>query len=463
MRRVLTLTTLLVVVLAPPAVAGTRLYIKGRGYGHGVGMSQYGAQGYALHGWGYAAILRHYYQGTALGQVNPSTRIRVQLASPSSLTLAHMDRANKTKLNPSKTYVMRRSGARLQLLTSAGKSLGRYHPTTFRGYHGYFYLGNRQLNGHGPGDYRGTLSVTATSSGVSAVNVVSLDDYARAVVPSEVPTSWDPDALRVQAVAARTYALTTGVGHTLYPDTRSQMYSGMSVETPATSAAVKATRGQVVTYHGAPIVTYYFSTSGGRTENVENVFGGSPEPYLRSVEDRYDSIAPLHKWTKRMSLSSAGSELRGLYSGSLRTIKVLERGKSPRIVRARVVGSRGSSVTDGSTLRSRLSAYDSWMYFYLVTAKGTKPAAVGAAVHGAAGAGTVPERISRTRLRGLAGSVRGAPRGARAKIQRLRHGRWTAADRVPLGRGGTVRWTAPQAGTYRVTWGGMPSDAVALR
>ena len=82
-------------------------------------------------------------------------------------------------------------------------------------------------------------------------------------------------------------------GFDQYADTRSQVYGGVAVETAATNAAVAATRGQVVTYKGAPVVTYFFSTSGGRTENVENTSRApSPKPWLRSVEDPYDGVSP---------------------------------------------------------------------------------------------------------------------------------------------------------------------------
>ena len=111
------------------------------------------------------------------------------------------------------------------MLTSAGRVVARAHRLTVLGSRGHFTLG-------GHGNYRGSLRLTARSGGVSAVNVVSLDQYTKGVVAGEMPSSWEPDALKVQAVAARSYALTTGTGSVLYPDTRSQVYKGMSGETP---------------------------------------------------------------------------------------------------------------------------------------------------------------------------------------------------------------------------------------
>ena len=128
---------------------------------------------------------------------------------------------------------------------------------------------------------------------------MGLDDYLQGVVPAESPASWPAEALKAQAIAARTYAITTAKsdGFDHYADTRSQVYKGVGIETAATNAAVAATRGQIVTYDGRPVVTYFFSTSGGRTEDVENTtLGTEPKPWLKSVEDEFDSVSPRHRW-----------------------------------------------------------------------------------------------------------------------------------------------------------------------
>src|SRR5205807_3570774 len=124
------------------------------------------------------------------------------------------------------------------------------------------------LAGHG--QYRGWLEFrpAGTGSSVRTVNALHLEDYARGVVSYEMPASWSAEALKTQAVAARTYAITSSVGgngYQLYADTRSQMYGGVAAETPSTDAAVAATHGQVVTYKGKPVTTFFFSSSGGHT------------------------------------------------------------------------------------------------------------------------------------------------------------------------------------------------------
>ena len=159
-----------------------------------------------------------------------------------------------------------------------------------------------------------------------------------------------------------------------YADTRSQVYGGVSVETAATNQAVAATRGQVVTYQGQPVTTYFFSTSGGKTEDVENTtLGTEPKPWLKSVDDPFDDVSPRHRWTPMtMTLPQAGKKLRGLYRGGFRGIKVLQRGASPRIMRAQVRGTRGSTEVNGATLRQKLGLFDTWAYFTAITGKASR-------------------------------------------------------------------------------------------
>jgi stage II sporulation protein D len=185
-------------------------------------------------------------------------------------------------------------------------------------------------------------------------------------VPGEVSPSWPAEALKAQAVAARSYGLSTHAGPAFdqYPDTRSQVYHGMGAETPATNAAVDATRGQVVRYGGKIAVTYFFSASGGQTENVENVFyNASATPYLRSVKDSYDGSAPRHTWKLTFTKAQVASRLHGLVKGKFRGIQVVKRGVSPRIVFADVVGTGGRTRVRGSTLRFRLGLFDNWASF----------------------------------------------------------------------------------------------------
>ena len=136
------------------------------------------------------------------------------------------------------------------------------------------------------------------------------------------------------------------------------MYGGVAAETPASDAAVAATRGQIVTYDGAPVVTYFFSSSGGHTENVENVWPGStPEPWLRGVVDRYDGAGgdPYHRWSYELSMNAAAAKLGSWVKGKLVGIKVTKHGVSPRIITARGRGHQGDDHRDRQSSSSTRS------------------------------------------------------------------------------------------------------------
>ena len=173
------------------------------------------------------------------------------------------------------------------------------------------------LNGVSGGLYRGDIEVRVDGGGVTAINEIDMDSYLRGVVAGEMPSTWPLEALKVQAVAARTYALATRKtdgAFDQYPDTRSQVYRGVTGESVRSDAAVSDTTGRIVTYDGLPAVTYYFSTSGGHTENVEFSFVGSlSKPWLVGVPDPYDTQSPYHRW--QLSFSRPGSTGRSVHRG----------------------------------------------------------------------------------------------------------------------------------------------------
>ena len=139
------------------------------------------------------------------------------------------------------------------------------------------------------------------AKGLQIVDTVALDQYILGVVPGEMPKEWPAAALQAQAVAARSYALASIVKNRdfdLYADPRSQMYYGVAAESPTTTAAVKATKGQILTYGGKVATTFYYSSSGGRTASSEDVFGLAL-PYLQSRPDPWDAGSPYHSWAPR--------------------------------------------------------------------------------------------------------------------------------------------------------------------
>jgi len=463
--RIVTLVLAVVLLAAAPAEAAKRFTIRGAGFGHGVGMSQYGAMGYAEHGWDYKRILAHYYTDTELGVLDAPRTVRVLLQSVSgTASFTGASRAGGRRLAPSSTYLVRgRAGGQVQLLSRGGREIATYvaplrvtgpGPVTLKGSSGY----QRR-----DGAYRGALEFRpGTLGGINAINAVDVDDYVQGVVPLESPSAWPIEALKAQAVAARTYALTTtksGSGFEHYPDTRSQVYGGVSAEVASTNEATRATAGQVVTYQGAPVATYFFSTSGGRTENVETSgLGTKPLPWLKSVEDEYDDVSPRHRWGPiKLSMASAAAKLRGLYSGGFRGIKVIQRGASPRIVAADVVGTGGRTRVNGPTLRARLGLYDSWAYFTSIrTGKAPRPLPAGPVDARAPLVAQVPA------VAGVAGRVFPVRKGAKVRVQRRFHGRWIPAGETATDARGRYHAGVVAQGLYRVRYRGAAGPGVRV-
>jgi stage II sporulation protein D len=453
---------------AGPASAASRFTIRGAGFGHGVGMSQYGAYGFAKQGYGYADILAHYYTGTALGSAEPGQSVRVLLRSGStSATFSGASQAGARGLDPAKTYVATRGvNGQVGLRTAAGNRVGTFTTP--------LQVAGETVRLSGSGSYRGALEFRSGAFGLSTINVVGLDDYVRGVVSRESPASWPLEALKAQAVAARTYAIATskgGDGFDQYADTRSQVYGGVGAETPSTDQAVAETAGQVVTYEGAPVVTYFFSTSGGRTEDVENVFGGEAEPWLRSVDDPYDNASPRHRWGPiKMSLGSAGSRLGGLVKGRFKGIKVVKRGESPRVVKADVIGSRGRTRVSGAALRARFGLYDTWAYYSSIASRKAPPptdAPTDTPPERAAGEGTggaqASARMTRFRaIASIAGTVLPARAGQLARVQIRRDAKWHDVVTARVGRDGAYRAAVTRSGLYRVVFRGDAGPAVRI-
>lgn len=361
-RRALPPALLAVLCAALVAVASAEAatwVVKGRGYGHGVGLSQYGAYGYAKHGRGYRGILDHYYRRTKIRREG-GRQIDVLLdRSQGRVRFEGAGRACGKGLRPAKTYRFADSGPDVILRSAGGRKLKNC------GKEGSA-RGGKDVHVFKEGVFRGELVARSRSGGVMVLNSVGLEGYVKGVVPNEMPSSWPGQALRSQAVAARSYGLATRKSGRFdhYDDVRSQVYGGRRSETKATNRAVRGTDGEVLKHDGAIAVTYFFSTSGGQTENSEFGFaGGSSVPYLKSVNDPYDDISPYHRWRLSFSQGEMESRLAGLFSGRLRKVDVTKRGRSPRIVEARVVGSSSSSQVDGALLRSRLGARSTWMRF----------------------------------------------------------------------------------------------------
>jgi stage II sporulation protein D len=359
------LTALL--TLVPAAQASVSWVVRGHGFGHGVGVSQYGAYGYALHGKDYRFILAHYYRGSAIGQVEGARIVRVLLdISASDVGFSGATSACGQPLDAGRDYEAHRDGSRVKLRSSAGKPLADCGPKLRA-------AGRGKVAIAGIGTYRGVLEVVPTESAAGSLNVVNalpVEQYVKGVIPNESPPSWPVAELRAQAVESRSFALSVDVegnGFDLYDDTRSQVYDGLSSETASTNAATDATRGQVVAYGGKIAETYFSACSGGYTESVQNVFFGPAVPYLTGVPDPYDYYCPLHDWTLRFSGPEISAKLGGYLDGRLKKVIVTKHGVSPRIITAKLFGTGGVTMVSGEQLEIALGAYSTWMGFQKVS------------------------------------------------------------------------------------------------
>jgi stage II sporulation protein D len=276
--------------------AGENLFvIEGHGYGHGVGMGQYGAEGLAAHGAGYRQILQHYYPGTQLERVSDSAHVRVLLLSDirsvvvgSVTPLTVIDGAGRQATLPPGQYGF--DGA--LHIWRGDRELRPRTPVRIARTNAPLTLNGRP--------YRGDLVLWSSGGALSVVNEVAVDDYVRGVIAWEMPASWHTEALRAQAVAARSYALaslTPSRTFDVYPDQRSQMYGGFRAERSGADRAVLTTLRQVLVWDGHVASTYFSSSSGGRTADARDVWGGGRRtPYLVSVPDPYDAGSPAHHW-----------------------------------------------------------------------------------------------------------------------------------------------------------------------
>lgn len=219
--------------------------------------------------------------------------------------------------------------------------------------------------------YRGSLSLhrTVGKQGMTVINSLPLEQYLYGVVKNEISPQWPQEAVKAQVVAARTYALTNNKKHRsdgfdVCDTTDCQVYGGLDSETPKATQAVDATRGIVITYKGQLINAYFHSSSGGYTENSENVWSSS-QPYLRGVAD-FDQSSPYFKWVKKLPLAelnqaikSAGYNIGAVQAIALspltnRPVITTDRGVSGRVISMVIKGTNGTIELPGAKIRSLL-------------------------------------------------------------------------------------------------------------
>ncbi len=362
--------------------------ITGGGFGHGLGMSQYGAYGAAVRGKTYRQILAFYYPGTTLTTKGAST-IRVWVSSDtdgdvralpaSGLRVA--DAAGRSARLPTgsayRAWRISRSGAGYKL--SYRGSGGWRTRSTSLGTSTWRFTGAGEVRVQLPSGatrtYRGSVALVKRGSTGRTVNTVSLEDYVRAVVPVEMPTSWHGQAIRVQSVAARTYAAKlrstapASRGYDICDTTACQVYRGAGYETTAGTAATRATAGQILHYGSSIALTMFASSNGGWSKT-------GPYPYLRAAADPYDGVVRSQTWTRKISAASIARKWPSV--GTVRALKITERDRhgrwGGRVLSMQVIGSRKRITVTGSAFQSRFGMRSN--YF---TVNGTSSASAPAA------------------------------------------------------------------------------------
>jgi SpoIID/LytB domain protein len=336
MRRIVLPVAILVALASAAGAAASPVFVlKGHGWGHGVGLSQYGALGRANDGQDYKQILGFYYDGTNVAQTTQS-KIRVLLMEgQSSVTLESSEAfkvGDKTLARFTDWKLVPTSDGKVRVV---GK--GKFDsPATAKPGDGFLRVDGLR--------YRGDLKIYNHGGSLDVVNVVGLQSYLYSVVPREMPSSWPLEALKSQAVAARGYAVVANrpdSRYDIYDDTRDQVYGGLdygSGEDPGSTAAVKATAAEVLKYGGDVISAYFSSSNGGRTAASVDTWGG-PRDYLISKSDPFDlnGSNPNRNWTVVLSPRALQNRL-----GAARTPAdaIVTSRKSGRVDRVRL--ERGS-------------------------------------------------------------------------------------------------------------------------
>lgn len=353
-----------------PVPPSATITIDGKGFGHGRGLSQYGALGRAQDHQTYREIVRFYYPGTRWGTdsgqvkvlITRDTTRDVVVASRGGLTVRSLGSGNTSTL-PAKRDG--RAVNRWRITPASGGNsavayrTGAWHQWRVLAGDAQFAAGGRPVELFTPAgtvEYRGALrSASTTGLDRDTVNILSLDSYLKGVVPQEVPALWHPEAVKAQAVAARTYAAyerdhAPGSRHYQLCDTaHCQVYGGFSAEHPSSNAAVDATAREVVTWGGEPAFTQFSASNGGYS--VAGQFD-----YLPAQPDPYDHYDPDHDGGDGWRTTVADTEIEDAYFlENLAAISIDSRDATGRVETIELTTSKGwTGTVTGESFRLKL-------------------------------------------------------------------------------------------------------------
>lgn len=367
---------------APPA----QFHFFGAGFGHGLGMSQWGAYGLAKQGWNASRILRHYYSNTRISTADtPPKSLRIGLVQGASklrldaeagdvqLVLDDPTSGQEVGTIPEgQTWIVREDHQAFTIVDGSGAvvaTVGDPGTDLFVQYPSGRVRIPEALHAYNRGRIEIELAPCADRCKLRAVLTTPPQEYLYGL--GEVPSTWPMAAMKAQAIAARTYAFSkaasgqhrAGCDCALYASSYDQVYAGWDKEAGPDGdrwvEAVDTTDDEVITYQGTPIEAFYMSSSGGYTEDNENVWGGTPIPYLRGVCDPgdYTSANPNATWTLAMSADDVTHDLR-LGIGTVVGFTNVQRGVSGRIITTTVNGEKGAATVSGGTLRADLALRD---------------------------------------------------------------------------------------------------------
>ena len=360
-----------------PTPGSVGITITGHGYGHGKGLSQYGALGAAKQGLTWQQIDEFYYPGTTWGRIGGKIRVLITADTGRDVQVAAQRGLEVTSLSKRRTWRIPPIAARKWRLVGAGSGTAVQYTKgggwrTWKKVPGEAEFGSTTgvltlVTPAGRRDYRGTLQSVAPrqSTKRETVNRLSMEAYLRGVVPREVPASWEPDAVSAQSVAARTYAAfershPSAAHYDLCDTSNCQVYGGVDDEHPDATAAIQATAKQGLFYDGRPAFTQFSASNGGYS-------AVGSMPYLVAQADPYDSLAnPAYStWTK--AIDDTQIEAKWPTIGDLTSIEVTTRNGygewGGRVVDIAFTGTTGTFRTDGDTVRDAFALNSDWFTF----------------------------------------------------------------------------------------------------
>jgi SpoIID/LytB domain protein len=358
---------------------GKKIVVEGHGFGHGHGMSQYGAQGAALKGLTYKEIVDFYYPGTDWGKVSGKVRVLITADTSDDVVVSPVAGLSVRDLGDNSVHALpvRDGVSRWRLNVSDGHTVVDLYNGRWRRFaapwakkisgDGEFFAEKPMTlwTPSGARSYRGILRAASPSAGSpsrNTVNIVSMDEYVMGVVPAEMPVSWNPEAVKAQAIAARTYATWSRAQNArryyqICDTTACQVYGGVSSEDSRGNAAVRATAREILTYQGRPAFTQFSASSGGWTS------AGSV-PYLTAKEDPYDGWDgnSVHTWS--LTVDAGRLERSHPSIGTLQRIRVTSRDGNGewqgRVNQIILDGSKGDVTISGDSFRWAYGLRSNW-------------------------------------------------------------------------------------------------------